>query len=287
MHFTASVLRCSVCVAASLWVASAALWGGTLSGSEPVIGFTEPYRTIRVSAAESGIVTQLLVNEGDYVQAGQPLAVLDQEVFQSQLQVAEHQAQTVGRLRIAQAELSLHQRRLDKLLELEASGEAYAEEVARSRADKEIAEGRLQVEQEDNHLAQLQLERARLALNRRTITAPFAGYVAEVAKNLGEALSGSDPHLLTLVELDPLRAVFLLTREQASQLQPHQAVKLQLARTKEQLGAQVEFISAVNHAESGMVTVKLRIENPQRRIHGGERCLLPLPETRSLEQHRR
>ena len=54
-----------------------------------VDGFTEPYRTINVSAAEQGVITTLFVKEGDTVHEGQLLATLDTDVLEATLEIAK------------------------------------------------------------------------------------------------------------------------------------------------------------------------------------------------------
>ena len=54
-----------------------------------VDGFTEPYRTIDIAAAETGIIAEINVEEGDTVRRGQVLAVLDRDVLLALLAIAE------------------------------------------------------------------------------------------------------------------------------------------------------------------------------------------------------
>lgn len=253
------------------------LIAGPLAAAEWVEGYTEPNRTIRVATAETGIVQTVLVHEGEHVKQGQPLASLDDDLHRSAVTLAEQQASARGRLQSAQAELAFLQHRLDKLIELRRAGQAHQEEVDRATSDVQVSAGKLLTEQEEQRLLQLQYERAKLQLARRTILAPMDGIVTQLHRHQGEHISAATPDLLTLVELTPLKATFLLERPQALKLKPQQEARLRLGETGPMIRGQVEYVSEVIDAQSGLTTVKVRLDNADRKLRSGERCLLEIP----------
>jgi RND family efflux transporter MFP subunit len=238
----------------------------------PVEGFTEPSRTIEVAAVESGLLAQLHVLEGE-----QLLGALDDDLQRSQLDIAAHLASLRGKLAAAEAELTLQQRRYDRLLELRQAGQAYAEETARALMDLQVAQGRLLAEQEERKLAQLQLERARLQLKKRSIVAPVDGVVVSLYRQVGEYVSPVAPQVLQLAALHPLRATFLLTPEQLARVKPQQKLRVELIDLGQTAEGVVEMISPVTDAESGTTAVRLRIPNAKLDFRSGERCRLTLP----------
>ncbi len=247
----------------------------------PADGFTEPYRTIDVAAAETGIVAAIEVREGDTVQQGDVLAVLDHEVLSALMAIAEQAMQSRGALDAARAEYGLKQRRLDKLEMLRSKGHARQEEVERARADLAIAEAQQRSAQEDLLIRKLEYQKIRAQLERRKIRAPVGGVVIKVHKELGGFVAPNDPAVATLVQLDPLRATFSLTRDQANQLAVDQQVTLwsypasgETSGAAEAMEGTVEFVAPVTDAESGTVRVKIRIDNPENRHRAGERCTL-------------
>jgi RND family efflux transporter MFP subunit len=243
----------------------------------PVEGFTEPYRTVEVASAETGVLLTLLVQEGDHVKAGQPLATLDDDLQRSQVAIAEQQAENRGRRSAAEAELALHQRRHEKLVQLREAGQAYAEETARALADVRIAESKLLAEQEEQKLSQRQLEKFRLQLLKRTIVAPGNGVVVEVHRQVGEIVSPAMPQVVKLVTLDPLKATFLLTAAQLARLKPRQKVRVTFVDNAQTVEGLVEMIAPITDAESGTTGVRVRIANPELKLRSGERCRLELP----------
>ncbi|OHB76322.1 MAG: hypothetical protein A2W31_13410 [Planctomycetes bacterium RBG_16_64_10] len=248
-------------------------------------GFTEPYRTIQVAAAESGVVSEIAVQEGATVKKGDVLATLDREVFQVLLAIADQAMRSTGALDSALAELHLREERLVKLTTLREQGHARQEELDRAEADRAIAEAHVRSAREELAVRKLEYEKTQAQVERRTVRAPQDGVVTDIHKDAGEYLAPNDPYLLTLVQLDPLLATFSLTRRHASQLQIGQQVTVRCADAAsagEELTVPVkgtvEFIAPVINAESGTVRVKVRIENPNGQYRSGERCALEAPK---------
>ncbi|MCA9121597.1 MAG: efflux RND transporter periplasmic adaptor subunit [Planctomycetaceae bacterium] len=260
-RFAISLTMC--CIAAHSW-------------AEVVEGFTEPFRTIHVASAESGIVARVFVREGEAVAAGQQLAVLDDEVHRMLLEIARQQMDATGRMNSTRAEVELHRGRLNKLTELRQAGQAYQQEVDRARADVEVALGRLLSIEEDIALKKLEYKKIAVQLDRRTITAPVAGIVTTLTKNVGEYVSPVDPEVVTLVQLNPLRATFLMNRDQSAKVQIGMQVTVAFTDAGMAAAGVVEHISELTDAESGTVPVRIRIENRDGKYRSGERCTMDL-----------
>ena len=270
----------SHCHAVRLFVAAGCVLltaGAAAAIDVPVEGFTEPFRTVQVASSEMGLLTSLLVKAGDHVTSGQPLGALDDDLQRSQLAIAQLQADARGQLNAALAELALHQRRFEKLTKLREAGQAHAEEVERARADVQVADSKVLAEQEQQRLLLLQLEKYRLQLSKRTILSPLDGVVAELHRQVGEFVSPNTPQVLTVVELHPLKATFLVTRAQLSRLKLLQRVKVQFVEAGQKIEATVDSIAPITDAESGTTAVSVRIANPNLTFRSGERCRLELP----------
>src|SRR5688572_25242383 len=177
--------------------------------AETAEGFTEPFRTVHVATSEVGLLQSLQVKVGSQVAQGQLLGMLDDDLQRAQLTIAEQQASARGRLRASEAERAVNERRYEKLSQLAKNGQASNEEIERAKANLEIAVAKLLVEQEELRLLELHLNRAKIALEKRSVRAPLAGVVAEVHRQVGEVVSPAAPQIVTLVELDPLAATFL------------------------------------------------------------------------------
>lgn len=244
------------------------------SSADVVEGFTEPFRTIHVASAESGIVSRVFVREGEAVAVGQQLVLLDDEVHRMLLEIAKQQMDATGRVNSTRAEVELHQSRYAKLAELRQAGQAYQQEVDRARADVEVAQGRLLAIEEELALRKLEYKKIAVQLERRTVTAPVNGVVTVLTKNIGEYVSPVDPEVVTLVQLDPLRATFLMNRNLSAKVRVGSQVTIAFTDSSLTAPGIVEQVSELTDAESGTVPVRIRIDNREGKYRSGERCTI-------------
>jgi RND family efflux transporter MFP subunit len=213
---------------------------------------------------------------GDHVVAGQNIGTLDDELQRAQVAIAQQQVEARGRLRAAEAERAVNERRYQKLAQLLASGQASPEETERAKANLEIAAAKLLTEEDEHRLLELQLERAHAALQKRSIQSPLTGVVAEVQRQVGEYVSPAAPQVVTIVELDPLAVTFLLGRTQLIALRRQKQIRVRFADSAQQTLGVVDSIAPLTDAESGTTAVRIRLANPNGQFIGGERCLLEL-----------
>lgn len=180
---------------------------GELAGSPRVAGagVVEPSsETIQVGTALSGLVTDLLVQPGDYVTKGQPLFVVDTRALRSR--IAETGA-AVGEARaaIAEARAAIAEarsaeataaRQLGLYREVEDPAAVSRAEVIRAEGEanaarerRQLAEARLAAAQARLASAQAQVGSAQTELGRATVRAPIAGEILAVNIRPGEYLS--------------------------------------------------------------------------------------------------
>jgi RND family efflux transporter MFP subunit len=243
---------------------------------EPIDGFVTPFRTINVATAETGIVREIIVREGDLVEPGQILARLDDEVHLSLLAIAEKSMQSDGRLKAAETEHRMREQRLSKLEGLIGRGSARPEEVERAAADAEIAAAQLRAIQEELAIKRLDHERARIQWEWRTVHAPTRGVVLRIHKEAGEFIGPNDPHLMTVVQLDPLLAVFAVSSGHARRLRIGDPVRVRLPETNVLVEGAIDSVSPVVDGKSGTMRVEVRLSNPDRQFLSGEPCSLHL-----------
>ncbi len=130
----------------------------TINNRLTAIGSARALSTVSVTPYSSGYMNELLVKAGDFIKAGDPIAVLDNEtetIAVSKAQIALKDAETT-RQRIAR---------------LRATNTATV--VQEVEADLALSN------------AKLVLEDAQLALSRRTVRAPISGVVGILPVNAG------------------------------------------------------------------------------------------------------
>lgn len=243
-----------------------------------VEGFAEPYQEVDISAvAEPGVVTDMFVNEGEQVQAGQLLAKLDTSVLEATLEIARKRAEMRGRIMASQVELRVRQRYMENLKKLFAQGHATQAEMDRAELDLAISEASLLRAEEEQELAMLEAKRAEVELERRVLRSPIDGIITVRHRDVGEATQISDPRILTLVQVSTLRVNFSISARESFQLAAGNELKLALPELGTTVVSRVELVAPVFDAKSGTVKVSCVIDNRDGRYRSGMRCLLELP----------
>jgi RND family efflux transporter MFP subunit len=128
-------------------------------------------------AGEGGMVTNVLVQPGQWVAAGQTLATIERSV-QSQ-----EAAQLAAQIGVARADASLAQNELDRAQALVNRGFVSKADLDRRRAARDAAAARVRV-------AQASYNAARARIGRLDIRAPAGGLVLERRVEPGQVVSG-------------------------------------------------------------------------------------------------
>ncbi len=159
---------------------------GTIEGVITATGTLAARREMPVGVVgEGGRVVSIPVEQGDWVRAGQVLAVIDRSVQNEQVQSQRAQIQ------VAQADADLAQANLDRALQLVDRGFISQADVDRLTATRDAARARVGVA--DAQLRELQQRNARL-----NIVAPAGGLVLRRNVELGQVVSGGASPLFTI-----------------------------------------------------------------------------------------
>lgn len=229
-------------------------------------GYVTARRLATVSAKITGKVSEVLIEEGMRVEAGQVLARLDPAeaerdlaLAQAQLRAAEVQAGEV-RVRLANAERErnraeeLFQRRLSSQQAIDDARAAV--DALRAQLDSVRAS------------AQVAAERVRLAeqqLDNTIIRAPFAGVVIAKAAQVGEMVSPlsagggfTRTGIGTLVDMDSLEVQVDVNEAYIGRVRPGQPVEAVLNAYPD-WRIPAEVIAIIPTADRGKATVRVRI----------------------------
>jgi RND family efflux transporter MFP subunit len=212
-----------------------------------VPGYAEPYKTITVSCAESGVIADVLVEEGARVKKNQLLAKLD---------TAQHEAE----LEIAKSNAELQRSKVAKLEEIVRSSRISQDELDRARTDLKVR--------------QAEVRKIQAVIENRIMRSPVDGIVSEIKRDPSEAVSLSAPHVLTVVQIDRLLVNLFLSPGRAAMLKVGAKTDLLLGDDAKPASGTVEFISPVTDAASGTVRVKFVIENPAGEFRSGSTARL-------------
>lgn len=159
---------------------------GTLEGVINATGTLAARREMPVGVTgEGGRVVSVAVEPGDWVRAGQVLAVIDRSVQNQQANAQEAQIQ------VAQADANLAQANLDRAMQLVERGFISQADIDRLTATRDAAVARVSVAR-----AQLAERRARNA--QLNIVAPAAGLVLTRAVEPGQTVSAGSGVLFSI-----------------------------------------------------------------------------------------
>jgi HlyD family secretion protein len=153
-------------------------------------GFVVPQRGGTVGSQVTGQLREMLVAEGDHVQAGQVIARVDDADARAALDravAAEAEArETIAALhhQLRQADATLARRQA-----LSARGFTTAAALEESQAESGMLAARIGAAQAARAGAAAQVHSARVTLDRYAIRAPFAGVVIEKNAEVGELVS--------------------------------------------------------------------------------------------------
>lgn len=215
---------------------------GDVSSSFAGTATLVPERQTTAVAKLGGIALEILVEEGDSVEAGQVLARLERDRYEFQAR------QTEARLRKLENELKraseLHQRDL-----------ISTEEYDRIRFDTEAQRA--------------SYELARLDLAHTEIRAPIAGVVADRMVKVGNLVTQNQP-LFMIDDFDPLWAVLHVPERELNLLDAGQKASLQVdAFPGHEFAGEVLRISPVVDAETGTFKVTVTFSDDSGRLRPG------------------
>lgn len=174
---------------------------------------------IRIPAKEAGVLIKMPVTEGAQVSKGDLLAVVDDREAKATLQIAEYSLQSAQQqakedieIRYAKAAAAVAEVDLEQDQKANASHPGAVPEIEIRRKDLDLKRARLQIEkaQKDQVLAGLEAktkeaerDAAEMALEWRTILAPFDGEVVNTYRHQSEWVNPGDP-IMKLVRFDRL-----------------------------------------------------------------------------------
>ena len=243
------------------------------SDNYAIEGFIEPFRKIELSSDETGAISEMLVEEGIMVQQGDVIAKLDSRVHEIQLEIASKVANSTSQQRAAANTLKKRRAISERLEQLKQQGHASASEIIRSDLEKSIAEADYFNSVEEAAVREVEMRRAKVQLERRTIRAPFAGFIAKVIRREGEFLSPLNPEVCTLIQVDKLLAVFNVDSKEATSFHVGETFNLRLSDGST-IQAQVYRVGIEINPQSGTVEIKFVINNEDYKIRSGESCSL-------------
>jgi len=229
-------------------------------------GYVTARRQATVSSKITGKVSEIFIEEGMHVKAGQVLARLDDAYAGKGLQLAQAQAAQASssleetRVRIAQAQLDY-----DRARQLNNNQIASKADLDRARADLDAARARLAAQRDTLQVAQRNVSISRQGVDDTEIRAPFDGVVVSKDAQPGEMISPvsagggfTRTGICTIVDMDSLEIEVDVAEAYINRVKQGQPVEAVLdAYPDWKIPAHV--ITPVPTADRQKATVKVRI----------------------------
>ncbi|MFC1774631.1 efflux RND transporter periplasmic adaptor subunit, partial [Pseudomonadota bacterium] len=169
-------------------------------------GTVKSIKTVDIIPRVSGYIEARYFEEGTVVNEGDPLYLIDPRTYQARLdaelaQLKEHEASAVF--------WKSEERRYTKLAK---AGAGSVEDKEKAIAKRAEVLANIEEDKAD-------IENARLNLSFTDITAPFTGRVQDTKINVGQLVHEQQDILTTLKQIDPIYAIFNVSRRQIDRIQ--------------------------------------------------------------------
>ncbi|WP_413195909.1 efflux RND transporter periplasmic adaptor subunit [Pararobbsia alpina] len=159
------------------------------------VGHFEAPQAVELRARITGVVTEIMFEDGQEVRAGQPLFTIDPRPYEAQLE------QTRAQVAAAEAALA-------NATTVAARSEQLVKNQAVSQEEYESNQAQLRTARANLLAARAASDNASLNLSFTTVRSPIEGRVSSRRVSLGDQVSAGTTLLTTVVSLDPIWFVF-------------------------------------------------------------------------------
>jgi RND family efflux transporter MFP subunit len=240
---------------------------GALPLTQRLSGVVRARNQIEVHPEISALVTEVLVNDGDEVTAGQPLVRLRATEFEKRLtQARANHRITSAQLRRARAQAKEAAADYQRLQQLAEESLASESELESGEAKTESAQAEVELAQARMDQALAEVEEQEENLTRTVIRAPISGHVGRRDVEAG-MLVDSGTRLLTLGQLDSVRVEIILTDRMLAEIEEGQRTEILLADGT--LSAPLSRISPFLHPVSHTTEAQIDLANSDRTLKPG------------------
>lgn len=235
-----------------------------------------PAVTVQLGAPVSGLLDQVLVDQGDLVVAGQKVATLRSEVERTTLEVLVLQAESRAEIEAQFSRLALAEKRLARVQNMVERSIAPREDLDTAEAEVEVITRELVIAEMRQKVAILELERARQQITQREILSPVNGVVIVRHRYDGEFLP-QDGYAVTISQINPLIVEAFLPVSYYRSVVPGEVLRvLPDPPVGGDYSGIVNIVDRVFDAASGTFGIRVLLDNTDLSIPAGSRCQIEL-----------
>lgn len=232
-------------------------------------GYVSPTRTAEITAQVSARINRLLIEEGDWVEQGDTVVELEDDL----LRIAQQQArEELDKALTKYANIAFFTRGRDNREQMfnrlgvdsTNANDVEAFRLIFSKSRKELAADQVGLDE-----ARLKLKRAKIELEHAIIGAPFAGYVSEVVVDRSDFVNKGDV-VARVVSLDRLRLEMDVLETEIRHIRLGARAEIELAALPgKTVSGRVVSVNPTIDAERRTCRVLIEIENPDRAVRPG------------------
>ena len=233
-------------------------------------------------AGSGGRVVRVLVDAGNWVRAGQVLAVVDRSVQ------AQQAAQLAAQIQAAKAEAALAQSNYDRAVALKDRGFVSKAEIDSKRATRDAAFAQVKV-------AQAQLAGTRAEIGRLNVTAPASGLIMARSVEVGQIVGPGSGALFRLAEGGQMEMQAQLSQQDLAQVHVGMPATVTPVGSDRSFSGSVWQVAPMIGAQSRLGSVRIAVPyDPamrpggfaEARISGGTTAAPLLPQSAVLSDDR-
>lgn len=232
----------------------------TSNKPESFVAHAEPVQEVDLLPQVDGYIVEMKFKEGDRVEAGDLLYVLDDERYRAVVN------QRKADLEAAEAEARRAKRYFDRMQNADERGITQLERDNAEAASESAAAAVLQ--------AKANLVVAEYDLKKAHVVAPISGQIGKSSAHVGDYVAPSKGALAKIVQIDPMRVSFPLTdrayvswREAQKRGEAEQQLRMRLILANgseyEQQGS-FDFDDNEMSATTATIQMRLNFPNPDR-----------------------
>ena len=232
----------------------------------------KPQVYVELSSPVDSVLEEILVQTGDIVSRGQPLAQLEASVERARVKLARLQAKSDSDVQNRREQLRYAKRYLKRMVELLEQNSVSQYEKDKAETEVALAQIELNKAREKKRIAEVNLELALTQLELRTLKSPIDGIVVDRYAEVGESVR--DRSIMKLAQVDPLKVELIAPTEFFGLIQKGMQVDIYPEQPANQVfTATVTLVDQLIDPASGSFTVRMELPNPEDVLVGGVNCI--------------
>ena len=230
----------------------------------------DPSETADLGSHIPGVLQSVNVDRGDFVKAGDVIAVLVSKVDMASLELARARVSLTAEIELRRANAAFGKRQNKRMADLYKRSMISGKEMDQTQTETKLTQLQLNQALDNQKLAELEYARAKEVVERHIIRSPITGFIMDRFKTLGEYVD--DQPIVRIAQLSPLYVEVIIPVEQMGKVEKGMLADVRSDAVDQTWQATVSRIDRVADVASGTYGVRLTLDNPDYEIPAGLRC---------------